>query len=268
MSWVLTAEHTHQAKNKRAITQAFNKAAARYDQHAAFQRDVGQRLLASLPKQLAGWQVLDLGCGTGYFSQQLHARGATVVCADLSSAMLHQAAQRCGYQRMYYLQLDAEALPFSNAQFDLVFSSLALQWCENLAIPLQEIYRVLKPQGQTRFSTLLAGSLTELEQAWQKIDVHQHVKRFTDVNQINLALAQSDFTQYHLDFPTITVWYESAYQLMRDLKGIGATHINGRSQGLTSRHTLAQVEQAYQQFAGKQGLLPATYQVCLGVLQR
>lgn len=265
---MLVAERSQQIKAKKAIAQAFNKAAACYDQHAAFQRDVGQRLLASLPKQLAGWQVLDLGCGTGYFSQLLQSRGARVICADLSSAMLHQAAQRCGHQGMHYVQLDAEALPFHNAQFDLVFSSLALQWCDDLKVPLNEIHRVLKPQGQARLSTLTAGSLIELTQAWREVDAHQHVKGFADINQINLALAQSDFMRYHLDLPTITVWYESAYQLMRDLKGIGATHINGRSQGLTSRHTLGQVEQAYQQFADQKGLLPATYQVCLGVLHR
>ncbi|EKO3677683.1 malonyl-ACP O-methyltransferase BioC [Vibrio metschnikovii] len=268
MNLAVGVEHAEQGATKKAIAQAFSKAASHYDQHAAFQRDVGQRLLDTLPKQLVDWQVLDLGCGTGYFAQQLRSRGATVVCADLSSAMLYQAKQRCGHYRMHYVQLDAEALPFKAAHFDLVFSSLALQWCEDLVVPLQEIHRILKPQGQARFSTLLFGSLTELAQAWQKVDVHQHVKRFADVNKINLALAQSDFAQYHLDLPAITVWYESAYQLMRDLKGIGATHIHGRSQGLTGRHTLAQVEQAYQQFAGQQGLLPATYQVCLGVLHR
>ncbi len=54
-------------KDKSAIAQAFGKAAAHYDQHAAFQRDVGLRLLQKMPSCLKGLRVLDLGCGTGLF---------------------------------------------------------------------------------------------------------------------------------------------------------------------------------------------------------
>ncbi|MEF1280300.1 malonyl-[acyl-carrier protein] O-methyltransferase BioC, partial [Vibrio fortis] len=53
----------------------------------------------------------------------------------------------------------------------------------------------------------------------------------------------------------------------RDLKGIGANHVSGRSQGLTSRRMLQLVEQEYRKFQNHQGFLPATYQVCLGVIQ-
>ncbi|MCG3765471.1 malonyl-[acyl-carrier protein] O-methyltransferase BioC [Vibrio cincinnatiensis] len=254
--------------DKTAIAQAFSKAAARYDQHAAFQRDVGLQLLDKLPQKLDGWRILDLGCGTGYCSQVLQARGANVVCVDLSLAMLQQAHQRCGHERMRYLQADGEALPFSSAEFDAVFSSLALQWCDNLASPLTEIYRVLKPGGQAYLSTLLEGSLIELQQSWLKVDSYQHVNRFMTINQVKIALAQAGYQKIHLDLPSITVWYETAFSLMRDLKGIGANHVPGRAQGLTRRHTLAQVEQAYQLFRNHQGLLPATYQVCLGVLHR
>ena len=70
-------ESLHQ--NKHAIASSFGKAADTYDKHAAFQRDVGHRLLDKLPKNLTGLRVLDLGCGTGYFSQLLQQRGADVV---------------------------------------------------------------------------------------------------------------------------------------------------------------------------------------------
>ncbi|ARP38662.1 Malonyl-[acyl-carrier protein] O-methyltransferase [Vibrio syngnathi] len=58
-------------QDKSAIAEAFGKAATTYDRHAEFQRDVGHRLLDKLPNDLSGLKVLDLGCGTGYFSQQL-----------------------------------------------------------------------------------------------------------------------------------------------------------------------------------------------------
>lgn len=76
--------------DKQAIAQAFSKAACTYDQHAAFQRDVGQRLMDKLPQDLTGLSVLDLGCGTGYFTAQLAQRGAKVTAFDLSDSMLEQ----------------------------------------------------------------------------------------------------------------------------------------------------------------------------------
>lgn len=157
--WVLDQ---HQV-DKQAIAQAFGQAARGYDQHAEFQRQVADRLLAKLPSQLNGLRVLDLGCGTGYCSDVLKQRGASVVCADISVDMLCAARERCGDEGMSYFVADAERLPFSNDEFDLVVSSLALQWCRDLSLALSEIKRTTKPGGKVMFSTLLDGSLHELK---------------------------------------------------------------------------------------------------------
>ncbi|GAB2663794.1 malonyl-ACP O-methyltransferase BioC [Vibrio panuliri] len=265
MNHALAENFVAESTDKQAISEAFGRAAQTYDQHAAFQRDVGHRLLEWLPWDLSGCKILDLGCGTGYFSQQLLARGAQVVCCDLSTAMLQQAESRCGTENITYQQGDAECLPFYDHQFDYVFSSLALQWCANLAVPLAEMRRVTRKGGQAIFSTLLEGSLSELKQAWAKVDSYQHVNDFITANQVKIALAQADCKNHHLDLPTITVWYSSAFALMRDLKGIGANHVQGRSSGMTRRQSLKHLEQEYQNFQhNHQGLVPATYQVCLG----
>ena len=252
--------------DKSAVAEAFGKAAETYDSHAAFQREVGTRLLELLPNDIKGKTVLDLGCGTGYFAALLRERGANVICCDLSQQMLDKAKERCGLEKMQYQLGDAESLPLASQSVDLVFSSLALQWCDDLSQPLREMRRVLKPSGGIYFSTLLDGSLSELREAWSVIDKYQHVNDFCSIDKIKIALAQSGSDCHQLDLPTITVWYDSAFSLMRDLKGIGASYVHGRSQGLTSRSMLQNVEQAYQKFRNYKGLVPATYQVCLGVI--
>lgn len=253
-------------QDKKAIATSFGKAAETYDKHAAFQRDVGHRLLAKLPHDLSGKRILDLGCGTGYFSSLLLGRGAEVVCADISQEMLNKAEQRCANERASYVLADAENMPFDSGSFDYVFSSLALQWCCDLSHPLKEMRRVLKENGQGLFSTLVDGSLYELRESWKKIDAYQHVNDFITINQVKIALAQALCQNHHLDLTSITVWYDSAFSVMRDLKGIGATHVSGRSPALTSRRTLLHVEREYQKFKNNKGLLPATYQVCFGVI--
>ncbi|WP_038179567.1 malonyl-ACP O-methyltransferase BioC [Vibrio rhizosphaerae] len=255
------------SQRKARIAAAFGKAAQHYDRHAAFQRDVGQQLLNYLPQDLCGCVVLDLGCGTGFFSAQLRQRGAEVICADLSQHMLAQARQRCGTSGLTYCRCDAEALPLADRSVDFVFSSLALQWCESLTVSFREIKRVLKPAGKGCFSILVAGSLTELEQAWGEVDSARHVNRFLSGNAVKIALAQAGCTPYQIDLCSFELWYDSAMQLMKDLKGIGATHIDERTSRLTSHRMLAQVEAVYQKFANREGLVPATYQVCFGVIQ-
>ena len=53
---------------------------------------------------------------------------------------------------------------------------------------------------------------------------------------------------------------------MKDLNGIGATHVSGRASGLTKRRSLLDVEQEYRQYCNPLGQFPATYQVCLGLI--
>ncbi|KHT62702.1 biotin synthase [Photobacterium gaetbulicola] len=253
--------------DKQAIADAFGKAAKHYDQSAAFQRQVGHHLLAKLPSfNVAGSQVLDLGCGTGYFSQQLQKRGMQVCATDLSSKMLEQARLRCG-GLVRYVEGDAECLPMPDNLFDFAFTSLALQWCDDLSVPLRELRRVVKPGGQIVFSTLVQGSLYELSHAWKQVDQYQHVNQFLSQKAIKLALAQAGCTEVDLEFQPITMYYRSAVDLMKDLKGIGATHIHqGRKAGLAGRKTFKALESAYDEFRHEDNQLPATYQVCFGVI--
>ncbi|MGF1700955.1 malonyl-ACP O-methyltransferase BioC [Photobacterium makurazakiensis] len=261
----LSMENNQQ--EKQAIADAFGRAAKHYDKAAAFQREVGHLLLDKLPAVApVGSQCLDLGCGTGYFSEQLVQRGLDVVAADLSIAMLQQAENRCGHD-VSYVEADAENLPFDDNTFDFAFSSLALQWCDDLSIPLKELKRVVKPGGNIVFTTLVEDSLFELSNAWRQVDQYQHVNEFLSQKAIKLALAQAGSHNIDLDFKPITMYYSSAVELMKDLKGIGATHLQqGRKAGLAGRKTIQALESAYEEYRDENQQLPATYQVCFGVI--
>ncbi|PSW21226.1 malonyl-[acyl-carrier protein] O-methyltransferase BioC [Photobacterium sanctipauli] len=260
--------HGHVGFNdKQAIAEAFGRAAKHYDKAAAFQRQAGHLLLEKLPAVMpAGASCLDLGCGTGYFSEQLLQRGYHVTAADLSAEMLAQAFTRCG-EAVTYLEADAELLPIEDNSFDIAFSSLALQWCDDLSVPLRELKRVVKPGGYILFTTLVEGSLIELVNAWRQVDQYQHVNEFLSQKAIKLALAQAGCTNIDLDFLPITMFYSSAVELMKDLKGIGATHLQqGRKAGLAGRQTILALESAYDEYRDENQQLPATYQVCFGVI--
>lgn len=265
----MKAAFSIEQSQKLAIANAFGRAAQHYDKSAAFQRQVGQQLVALMPTQVQSSKssVIDIGCGTGYFSHELHHQGFEVTAADLSAEMLLQAHQRCG-NHCQYLQTDAENIAMADDSYDFAFSNLALQWCNDLSVPLRELQRVVRFDGVIFFTTLMDGSLNELKHAWSHIDNKQHVNAFKSQQHIEAEITQSGLMIETLECKSITVYYSTAMKLMRDLKGIGATHLQQqRSSGLIGRQTFIELEHAYDKYRLKNGLLPATYQVCFGVLK-
>ena len=106
-----------------------------------------------LPADLAGRDVIELGCGTGYVSAWLARRGARPVGLDNSSAQLATARRlqdRFGL-RYPLIHASAEQVPLADARFDLAISEYGASiWCDPYAwIP--EAARLLRPGGQLIF---------------------------------------------------------------------------------------------------------------------
>jgi SAM-dependent methyltransferase len=87
--------------------------------------------------------ALDVGCGTGLSTRPLSKLARTVVGLDPSGCMLGEAAKAGG---ALYVQGRAEALPFGDAEFELVTIGCAFHWCETQAF-LAEAARVLRGRG-------------------------------------------------------------------------------------------------------------------------
>ena len=138
--------------DKRLIAESFSRAAPTYDKAAALQRTVGSNLLGRLPRDFVPGDILDLGCGTGHFTRALAACFDTpVIGLDLAEGMLRHANEHSpGLD--HWITADAERLPLRSESRDLIFSSLAMQWCPRLDQALAEAWRVLRPGGRFIFS--------------------------------------------------------------------------------------------------------------------
>ncbi|MCU1717772.1 malonyl-ACP O-methyltransferase BioC [Pseudomonas sp. 5P_3.1_Bac2] len=252
--------------NKRDVAASFSRAAGSYDSVAAFQRDVGQQLLTRLPAQLQAPRWLDLGCGTGHFSRALAERfpGSRGVAVDIAEGMLRHARPLAGAE--YFVAGDAERLPLREQSCDLLFSSLALQWCGDFAAVLREAKRVLRPGGVMAFSSLCVGTLQELRDSWQAVDGLVHVNRFREFARYQQLCAASGLRTHSLEQQAHALHYADLRSLTHELKALGAHNLNpGRPGGLTGRARMQALLAAYEQFRQPAGL-PATYQVVYGVL--
>ena len=102
---------------------------------------------------VAGLDVVELGCGTAYFSAWLARRGARVVGVDVTPAQLETARRmqaELGLE-LGLVEASAEAVPLDDASFDLVLSEYGASiWCDPSAwIP--EAARLLRPGGRLVF---------------------------------------------------------------------------------------------------------------------
>lgn len=261
---------------KQQVAAAFSRAASTYDSVADFQRAVGARLLNLLPESQSSrltapsavQQWLDIGCGTGYFCEQLQQRwpSAQGLGLDLAPGMLDVARTRC--PQLSYICADAEHLPLQDNSQDLVFSSLALQWCTDFSRVLSEIKRVLKQGGILLFSSLADGSLLELRNSWQAVDNSPHVNQFRPLSLYQDLTANSALQVLDVHCHTHTYHYQKVRELTHELKHLGADHVQaGRAQGLVSRQGFQRLLDTYESYRQPQGL-PATWQVIYGVLRK
>ncbi|MFI5205838.1 MAG: class I SAM-dependent methyltransferase, partial [Candidatus Paceibacterales bacterium] len=102
------------------------------------------RLLAVKP----GEQVLDVGCGQGYFARAVADAGANVVGVDVGGELIRLAKEQ-GSVNETYLVMSAEKMSgLANNRFDAAICVLALQNIKNLQNAISEITRVLKPNGR------------------------------------------------------------------------------------------------------------------------
>ncbi|MFN2348176.1 MAG: malonyl-ACP O-methyltransferase BioC [Thioalkalivibrio sp.] len=256
--------------DRRRVRVSFDRAARQYDEAAVLQHEVCDRLLQRLDLvKLAPARILDLGAGTGRGARGLRARyrRATVCALDLSEAMLRETRRRAGWwRRPLAVAGDAQRLPFADAAFELIYSSLSLQWSDDLDATFTGLRRVLAPGGLFTFTTFGPDTLRELRAAWAQVDPEGiHVNRFFDMHDIGDALVRAGFADPVMDMEMITVTYATVRRLMEDLRAIGATNAaTGRPRGLMPRSWLGELEKAYEVFRLEGGTLPATYEVVYG----
>lgn len=164
---------------------------------------------------------------------------------------------------------DEEALPFGDATLDLVVSALALQFVNDLPGTLVQIRRALKPDGLLLAALLGGETLTELRESFAAAEsettggVSPRVAPFADLRDLGALLQRAGFALPVTDTDRLTVRYDSAFALMRDLRRMGATTILvDRRRRPLRRATLVRMAEIYaQRFADPDGRVRATFEI-------
>lgn len=253
--------------DKARVRASFDRAADTYDGAAVLQKLVRDEMMDRLSLiKLSPSTILDAGCGTGHgsFALQKKFRRSKVFSLDFALGMLQKTYQQQSALKKIFgvknlICADIEDIPVADNSMDLVWSNLALQWCNDLDKSFTEAMRVLKPNSLFIFSTFGPDTLKELRAASN--NGNTHVSRFIDMHDIGDALTRAGFNAPVLDVERYTLTYDDVKGVMTDLKAIGAHNATqGRGRGLAGKGFLRDLASRYEEFR-TDGKLPATFEV-------
>lgn len=247
------------------IAKSFGSASGSYDVSARLQRYSGKHLMPWLPNR-HDLTVLDLGSGTGFFTDILAGSYQQVMGLDISKDMLRFAQQNRN-KAISWFEADAYNMPLQDNSVDFIYSNLMIQWCDPLDSLLNEVMRVLKPGGLFIFSTLVNGTLYELKSAWAQVDDDQHVIDFKTEADVKTLLNGPDRKLLEAKQQDVILEYENVLHLARELKSLGANHVpKKQGKGLAGKEKWQRMTKSYQDFLEPDDIYPATYKVFSGLV--
>jgi ubiquinone/menaquinone biosynthesis C-methylase UbiE len=141
---------------KQQVAAHWDRRAAHFDEdfghsiRTPAERAAWDRILALVVPGRPGLAALDAGCGTGFLSLELAARGHRVTGIDFAPAMVAEARRKAGQRSLSvsFDEGDAEQLPFAPATFDLVISRHVVWTLPHPEAAIDEWIRVLRRGGR------------------------------------------------------------------------------------------------------------------------
>lgn len=205
---------------------SFSQAASSYDRWAHVQEFVATRLMKLLPVESPPRQILDVGCGTGLLSGMLaeHYPETQIEGLDLAEGMIEHCRERWKESpRMTFTQTDADQF-LSLRKYDLVASSCSFQWFPNPLSVLQNLYNLTTDSATLCLAVILKGSLPELNASYQAACGRPLENlNWRDSSEYLQIVKQAGFQILCESEEIHCFTYRDPWEVMRSLKGIGAT---------------------------------------------
>lgn len=164
---------------------------------------------------------------------------------------------------------DEEFLPFRDASFDLIVSSLSLHWVNDLPGALLQMRRALKPDGLFLAALFGGGTLYELRHCLYEAEMNlrggagAHISPFASVEDCGQLLMRAGFALPVVDRQRLELTYEHSFQLMHELRAMGETNaLLAREKRFMPRQLFMEAERIYQnRFGDGLGHIKATFEI-------
>lgn len=180
------------SENSAQIQKAFTQQAAGFESRSMnfSKQDYLDYAVARVAPKTSD-SLLEVAAGTCACGRAFAPRVRSVVCLDMTAAMLKKgkaAAEQERLQNMTFMLGDAADLPFANGSFDIVFSRLAFHHFPEPETPFSEMARVLKPDGKLVMIDMAAAEepLRKTEDALEILRDPSHVRNLSQQEMLAL----------------------------------------------------------------------------------
>ncbi|MBC3873704.1 methyltransferase domain-containing protein [Undibacterium flavidum] len=258
-------------------------------QEAEFlRREIADRMAEKLDLiKIDAKHIVDAGCGEGSDLPRLMTRfpqAKSIMGMDASWQALMRSeffdaqiksSQNSLFQRLFHLKSsnsasvnllcgDFAAMPLAPNNVDVLWSNLALHWHPQPDQVLREWFRVLARNGIVMFSSFGPDTFIELKQAFSRVDAFPHTLPFVDMHDFGDMLVAAGFATPVMDVERITLRYQDARQLLKDVRALGGNPLATRRQALLGKTAFARLLSELEQMRGSDGRIPLTIEVIFG----
>lgn len=239
--------------NKNVIRSNFDRYADMYDQHSDVQRFVANKLLEEL-EGLKPQNILDIGCGTGWYTGRLSEFfvEAKIDALDIAPNMIAYAKDLYGYDNINFRVADAETFNFEN-KYDLISSNASLQWLDDLPKALSKFNDLLREDGLFLVSIFGPATFKELHSSLMKYlgeDAIISAKQFMAEDSLKLFLEQS-FSVVELKRVVYQEEHENLLSLLKKIKYTGTRGKGVLKEEGWHRNTINELETIYRELYGR-----------------
>ncbi|WP_274630246.1 methyltransferase domain-containing protein [Arvimicrobium flavum] len=221
--------------------------------------DLAERL-ATVERRFG--RAATLHCFTGHARDAILASGRAneVIRIEPDAAFLGSDAG---------LVADAERVPLDEASIEFAASLLSLHEANDIPGLLVQVRRALRPDGLFLAAFPGSGTLTELRESLLAAETEMlggaspRVMPFTDVRDAGGLLQRAGFALPVADVETLTVRYDTMFDLMRDLRAMGATNaLVDRTRRPATRRFFQRAAEIYaERFSDADGRVRATFSI-------
>jgi len=255
--------------DKGRVSRNFSKGASTYDKAAIIQKHMADKMEIFVDGSKEKYRILEVGCGTGIFSEKLLKRfpNSRIDLLDISSSMLEKAREKLGEEeRIRYVLSDIEK-HLVEEKYDIIFSNATFQWIENQENLFEHLHSILDFGGKIVFSTFGKRTYCELRESFEMMEgsfcFSQDFVSTTTLKE----LVEERFLLLASDEEYMVESYPSVLDFLKMIKSIGANSATGTGQILT-KGSLKELEDIYMKRYGDGTKIDVTNHLIYMVLEK
>ncbi|EEL49452.1 Biotin biosynthesis protein BioC [Bacillus cereus Rock3-44] len=219
-------------------------------------------------------RILELGCGTGYLTEQLAVSfpNAEIIAIDFAESMIAVAKTRNHVESVTFRCEDIEHLTLSES-FDVIISSATFQWLNDLQTTVKSLYRYLFEGGLLLFSTFGNQTFQELHTAFQNAKEEKNIQSSSSVGQRFVTreqlkdVCESITGDVHVSETCYIEKFATVREFLQSIRKVGATNSNAESycQSPSIFRTMLRI---YERDFTEEGQIVTTYHALFAYIEK